>query len=152
MKIKIFDYTDLNMVIFASAGHPIEFRDLFNKKSKFLHGSVFSIIQSSFQLSHGSFSYFELNKWTGSSLVSLRNHLQDNSSRLKSANSAESFEVWILKQADGIDFLNELKKCKPDWRIIWEKTRDEIITVYTDIIDVVDDCIDDDLIFYLKGY
>jgi hypothetical protein len=152
MKIKIYDHTDLNLVIFATAIHPIEIKDLFDKKSKFLHGSVFSIIQSSFQLSHIDFSYFELNRWAGSTLVSLRNHLQDNSSRLKNTNIEASFEAWVLKQAAGIDFLNELKKCSNDWRISWEKTKDEILSVYTDLIEIVDDCIDDDLIFYLKGY
>lgn len=152
MNIKIYDYKDLNMAVFTKAEQPMEEKDILNEKSKFLHGSVFNIIQPSFRLSNSEYSYFEMNAWANSALVSLRNHLQDSNSRLKSLNDSGSFENYILKQLAGIDFLNELKKCSPEWRITWEKTRDEILTVYTDIIDMVDDCIDDDLIFYLKGY
>ena len=151
MKIQLFDYKDLNIVEFVSGDGSGDCL-LSSENSKYLHGSVFSIIQNAFDLSNKDYSYYELTEFRDQNLITLRNHLQDHYSRLKSTASLEIFEAYILKQVEGIDFLNELKNFYPNWKITWENIRDQLLDVYEEILELIDNCIDEDHSFWLKGY
>ena len=152
MKIRLFDYKDLNIVEFVRGNDKMEGCILCSKDSKYLHGSVFSIIQNAFNLSNPDYSYYEISEYANQNLISLRNHLQDHLSRLKNTESLYEFESYILKQVEGIDFLNELKTFYPKWKITWETFRDKLVEVYEDILEMIDYCIDEERSFFVKGY
>ena len=151
MKIELFDYKDLNIVEFNKEKSTIP-KLKFSENSKFLHGSVFSIFQTAFSLSHPDYSYYEQTSYDGSKLISLRNHLQDHYSRLKNTSSTDEFSEYLKMQVEGIVFLNDLKTFYPDWKISWENIRKEILSVYDDLLEMIDNCIDEDLVFRIKGY
>ncbi len=151
MKIGLFDYQDLNVVVLIQGDKNTDC-NLCTENSKFIHGTVFSTIQPAFELSNPDFSYYHQNSYTSSSIVSLRNHLQAYISKYQGVNNAVSLELFVLKQVEGLDFMNEIKTFYPKWRIEWEKIRDQLIRVIVDIIEIVDDCIDEDKIFWVKGY
>ena len=151
MKIQLIDHTDINIVEFVVTEKDEEC-SFYTEKSKYLHGSVFSILQSSFSLSNKDYAYYELVRFDDQNLISLRNHLQDHFSRLKSAGALPQFEAYLLKQVGGIDFLNELKTFYPNWKITWEAVRDQLLEVYIDLLEMIDLCIDDDKTFWVKGY
>lgn len=151
MRIRLIDYKDLNYVEFVTGQKSADCK-LSSPNSKYLHGSVFSILQASFELSSKDYSYYEITGFDDQSLISLRNHLQDHYSRLGNTVTLPDFEVYLLKQVEGIDFLNELKTFYPNWKISWENIRDQLLDVYSDILDLIDNCIDEDEIFWIKGY
>lgn len=151
MRIGLIDYNDLNIVEFSKTQQDSECV-LCTANSKYLHGAVFTLFQSAFILSKPEFSYFEKNQYKDPELVTLRNHLQDFLSRVQLINNAEDLEIYILKQVEGIDFMNDLKTFYPDWRIRWERFKSELKKVLKEIIEIVDECIDDDLAFWVKGY
>jgi hypothetical protein len=126
VKIELFDYKDLNLVEIISGDGSGECK-LFSEKSKYLHGSVFSIIQGAFDLSNKDYSYYDLTEFKDQNLISLRNHLQDHFSRLNSTGELEKFEAYLLKQVEGIDFLNELKTFYPNWKINWENIKHQLL-------------------------
>ena len=94
MKIELFDYKDLNIVEFNTE-NSTKTELKFSGNSKYLHGSVFSIVQPAFSLSHPDFSYYNQTSYEGSKLISLRNHLQDHYSRLKNTGSFEEFNEYL---------------------------------------------------------
>ena len=151
MRIRLFDYKDLNIVEFVP-GTAGEECNLCSENSKYIHGAVFTLIQAAFSLSNSEFSYFDKTKFENSHLTSLRNHLQDYLSRVEGIKDAEDLEIFVLKQVEGIDFMNELKTFYPDWRIRWERFKNELKIVLKEIMDIVDDCIDEDKVFWVKGY
>lgn len=151
MKIQLFNYKDLNIVEFTTGNDGEECR-LCSRNSKYIHGSVFSIIQTAFELSNDDYSYYDTSLYKDQTLISLRNHLQDHFSRLMSTSSLTEFEAYILKQVEGIDFMNELKTFYPNWKITWENFRDQMLEVYEQILDIIDNCIDEDKEFWVKGY
>jgi hypothetical protein len=151
VKIELYNYKDLNIVEFVSGDGSAECK-LCSENSKYLHGSVFSIIQGAFDLSNKDYSYYDLTEFKDQNLISLRNHLQDHFSRLHSTVELENFEAYLLKQVEGIDFLNELKNFYPNWKINWENIKHQLLDVYEDILDIIDNCIDEDRSFWLKGY
>lgn len=151
MKIQLFDYKDLNIVEFT-IGNKGESCRLCSENSKYIHGSVFSVIQTAFELSNGDYSYYDTSLYKDQTLISLRNHIQDHFSRLMNTSSLNEFEAYILKQVEGIDFMNELKTFYPNWKINWENFRDQMLEVYEQILDIIDHCIDEDKSFWVKGY
>ncbi len=151
MKIGLFDYQDLNVVVLIQGDKNTDC-NLCSGNSKFIHGSVFSTLQPAFELSNPDFNYYHQNSYTSYSIVRLRNHLQDYISKYQGVNNAVSLELFVLKQVEGLDFMNEIKTFNPKWRIEWEKIRDQLIRVIADIIEIVDDCIDEEKVFWVKGY
>lgn len=151
MRIKLFDFNDLNIVEFA-VGEVGKQCELCTDSSKYLHGAVFTVFQSAFILSNQEFNYFSKTDFQDSRLITLRNHLQDYLSRIISIKDAEDLEMFVMKQVEGIDFLNEMKTFYPDWRIRWERFKNELKTVLREIIDLVDECIDEEKVFWVKGY
>lgn len=151
MRIALFDSKDINIVEF-SVGKPSNDCPLCSENSKFIHGSIFSLIQQAFSLSNSDFSYFEKTEYHSSKLPALRNHLQILISGLMQISSVSELEVFIMKQPEGIVFMNELKTWYPKWKIEWEKIKEKIKRVIEDLIEMVDICIDEDLNFIVKGY
>lgn len=151
MRIELVDYQDLNIVEFVT-GDAVSENQLCTANSKFVHGSVFSIIHNVFKMSNSEYTYYSLCAFSDSNLIRLRNHLQDYFSRLSSIDSQEKFEAYLLQQVEGIDFLNELKTFYPNWKIIWENIKSQLLKVYEDLIDLIDNCIDNDTSFWVKGY
>ncbi|MFW5819704.1 MAG: hypothetical protein ACOCWA_00330 [Bacteroidota bacterium] len=151
MRLRLFDYKDLNIVEFSSEMSPVSNKK-FSETSKYLHGSVFSLIQTAFSLSHPDFSYYDLTQYDNNKLTSLRNHLQDHYSRLKNTASYDEFDAYLKMQVEGIVFLNDLKTFYPGWKVTWENIRKELLSIYEDLLDMIDNCIDDDLVLKVRGF
>jgi hypothetical protein len=151
MRIELVDYKDLNIVEFNTENSGSENLQ-FSENSSFLHGSVFSLIQTAFGLSHPEFSYYDKTVYKAQNLISLRNHLQDHYSRLKNTDNFEDFNKYLKNQLEGIVFLNDLKTFYPNWKISWENIRKELLQVYDDLLETIDNCIDEDKTLTVKGY
>ena len=151
MRIQLLDYDDLNFVELYASDNSEEFK-ICNSRSKFLNGSVFSIFQHCFELSHVDYSYYDVTRYDNSHIVSLRNHLMDEIAKIKKIDSAEGISHFALKQVSGLDFLNELKSENINWKISWENIRNQLADVGESLIEIVDQCIDEDKELIIKGY
>lgn len=151
MKIGLIPYEDLNFVELRPGGAR-ENMDIPAKGSKYLNGTVFNLFLHAFELSLPEFEYFIPSSFDGSSLVSLRNHMQDFTSRISSLQSADELGSLLKKHIGNIDLLNELKSKYPDWRITWEKTREDLAGLGRELLALIDDCIDEDRKLWVKGY
>ena len=76
----------------------------------------------------------------------------DEIAKIKKIDSAEGISHFALKQVSGLDFLNELKSENINWKISWENIRNQLADVGESLIEIVDQCIDEDKELIIKGY
>lgn len=151
MEIRLHSWKDLNFVQFSPQAQAESFQ-VCSEKSKYLDGTVFSLFQHCFELSSGNYDYYKISSFNGQEVVALRNHLITNQTRISSIMSAFDFEKFLLKQVSGIEFLNTLKNNYSDWKMQWERIKSELIRVGEELIEMVDNCIDEDFILRVKGF
>ncbi len=151
MEIRLYSSEDLNLVEFSYSTGQDGFSPMI-ENSKYLHAAVFCLIQKSFELSKPDFRYNEATSYLGQELVTLRNRLVDQISRIRNIDSPEELESYSLNQAACIDFLNELKMNNPTWKINWENIKDQVLKVTEELLELVDFCIDEEKVFWIKGY
>jgi hypothetical protein len=151
MKFKLFSLDELDFVQLICLPQGESFQ-LFFEKSKFLEGTVFSLFQHSFELSSPDYNFYSPFSFNISQCVTLRNHLVTNQARIAAISNADDLEKLALKQLSGIEFINALKDQNPDWKISWEKTRAKLLHVGEDLIEMIDYCIDEDAVLWIKGF
>ena len=78
--------------------------------------------------------------------------MQDHYSRLKNTSSFDEFNNYLKMQVEGIVFLNDLKTFYPNWKISWETIRKELLSIYEDLLEMIDNCIDEDLVLSVRGF
>jgi hypothetical protein len=151
MKIRLFSLDELDFVQITCLPQGESFQ-LFSEKSKFLEGTVFSLFQQSFELSSPDYDFYSPFSYDINHIVTLRNHLVTNQARIADIKNAEELEQMALKQLSGIEFMDALKDQNPDWKISWEKTRTKLIKVGEELIEMIDYCIDEDAVLWIKGF
>ncbi len=151
MKIRLFTLDELDFVQITCLPQAEPFQ-LFPEKSKFIEGAVFSLFQHCFELSSADYDFYTPFAFKMSQIVTLRNHLVTFQTRIAAIDSADELEKLALKQLSGIEFMNALKDQNPDWKISWEKTRDNLIRVGEELLEMIDDCIDEDTVLWIKGF
>ena len=151
MKIRLLSLDELDFVQITCLpqGEPFQ---IFSDKSKFIQRAVFSLFQNSFELSSSDYNFYAPFSFNLSKVVTLRNHLVTNQARIASIKNADEIEKLALKQLSGIEFMNALKDQNPDWKISWEKTRAKLLQVGEGLIEMIDYCIDEDNVLWIKGF
>jgi len=151
MNIQLLSFEELNFVQIGALpqGKPFE---VCSKKSRYLHGEIFGLFQHCFELASSEFDYYSSSSYNASGVVALRNHLVTTRARLSGINNSDEFERYVLKHASGIDFVNTMKEENLDWIVSWEKLRNQLLKVGEDLIELIDKCIDEDLILWVKGF
>ena len=151
MKIRLLSLDELDFVQVTCLPQGESFQ-LFSEKSKFLEGAVFSLFQHSFELSSADYNFYSPFSFNISQIVTLRNHIVTNQARIAAIINADELEKLALKQLSGIEFMNALKDQNPDWKISWEKTRDKLLHVGEELLEMTDYCIDEDAVLWIKGF
>jgi len=151
MDIKLISRDELNFVQFIGLNQEELFK-VCCEKSKYLDGAVFSLFQHCFELASEDFEYYSVSSFRNNQVVSLRNHLLTNQTKISLVNSGDDLEKFALKQIAGLEFINTLKNQYVDWKISWEKIKADLLEVGEDLIEMVDNCIDEDFVLWIKGF
>lgn len=149
MKLEIFGHDELDYVQLQVLDEDEAF-ELNSVKGRYMESSVFGLFKICFELSHPDFEYLKENRL--SQVVSLRNHLVTNLTRINAVENAVDLEKFVLKDASGIEFMNSLKTFHPEWDLSWEKIRDKLAVTNAELIEMADKCIDDDKLLMVKGF
>ncbi len=151
MRLNVFNLEDLNLVQIQIVNNNEVFEKL-SDSAKYLDGSVFSIFRNCFELSKPDFDYFSENLFNTDQIVTLRNHLVTHLTRILNIRSDEDLKAFSLRQISGIEFMNDIKTRYENWHILWETIRDKLAAINEDLIEIADNCIDEDMELCLKGY
>jgi hypothetical protein len=151
MKIQLLSSEELGFVQIAS----LEQGEAFSacpEKAKYMESPVFSLYQHCFELTSPDYDYYSPFSFSQAQIVTLRNHLVTNQARITAVSNADDLENFILKHFAGIEFMNALKDEDQDWKISWEKIKNKLLQVGEELIEIVDNCIDEDFVLWVKGF
>jgi len=152
MNLKIFGFEELNFLqIQIKENDEMSFEKL-SSNGRYMESAVFSIFKSCFELSKPEFQYYAVNYYSTDQVVALRNHLLTHLIRIQAIQSSDDLQTFILHQISGIELMNELKKQYREWTILWEVIRDKLAAINSEIIEIADQCIDDDKALWVSGY
>ena len=151
MKIRLLSRNELDFVQITHLPQDKPF-EIFHENSKFLESPVFSIFQHTFELSSADFDFYGPFSFDIHGVVTLRNHMVTLQTRFAAIKNADGFEKLVLKQLSGIEFMNALKDQDPEWKISWEKTCEKLMKVGEDLLEIIDNCIDEDEVLWVKGF
>jgi hypothetical protein len=151
MKIHLYNQEDLNYVEFTILSLKRPYRR-HTENARFLHAHVFSVVQYVYETSHKDYCYYNAVCYKDESLKVLQESLQAHILKLNDVSNSIQLETLILKQIEGIDFMNEMKTYYPNWRISWENYRDKLIQVCSELLEMVDICLEEEKVLWVKGY
>lgn len=151
MRLNFFNLEDINLVQIQIVDNNEDF-EVLSDSAKYLDSSVFSIFIHCFELSKPDFDYSKENLFNNTQIVTLRNHLLTQLTRILNISNEEDLKEFALHQISGIEFMNELKTLYQNWRIMWEAIRDKLAAINKSLIEMVDSCIDEDRELLVRGY
>ncbi len=151
MRIELYDINYLNVVELNISGDKQDFIPG-AADSKFLDTVVFNLFVGCFERSHKLYDYNEPTRFTARQSVALLNALKEEKDRLEWIPDQGSFASWIRGRFLGKAFLEEMQVQDPCWKDCWEKYRNDLTGVLRSMIELVDRCISEEKILWVKGY
>lgn len=151
MKLELYDVESLNFVELNITGDNDNFVRC-APDSKFIDSIVFNIFQPCFENSNKLFDYFLSTKYNSRKIIPLRNELIKNLESLEKVKTIEKFITLVSRKFLGKDFLQELVKEVPDWKLKWEVCFDQLKTINKDLISLTELCADQERILWVVGY
>jgi hypothetical protein len=113
---------------------------------------LFNLFSECFENSNNLYDYMGPNKYNMRNIVVLLNELKNKYSQLNSYTSGDDFYVFIKSQFLGEAFIQRLKIENPGWIGQWNRLKDNLLEVNLKLIDIVNQCINEDRILWVIGY
>ena len=151
MRIELYDSDKLNFVELNITGDNDNYESI-DSESRFLDGEVFNIFISCFENSNKLFDYFGPTKYNSRKIIPLRNELAIYLEKLKKISSIDTFLSFIGDIFLGNNFVLSLEHIDKNWKNNWKIYVDKLIDVNQDMIDLVDLCVEQERILWVKGY
>jgi hypothetical protein len=151
MKIELFGSDKLNFVELNITGDNDNYESI-DSESKFLESEVFNIFISCFENSNKLFDYFGPTKYNSRKIIVLRNQLIENFETLKAIETIDHFMAFIDGIFLGNNFILSLENLDKNWKSNWKIYVGKLIKVNAALIELVDLCVEQDRILWVKGY
>ncbi len=151
MRLEFFGIDNLNFVEFNITGDDINFSRL-NNESRFINSAVFNLFVHCFEQSNDLYDYFEPTKYNARKIVVLCNELKANLSRLNDIKNKERFLSFINSIFLGKSFISEIEKDDEKWLDRWQKYLSELKETNSEMLAIVERCIDETRILWVIGY
>lgn len=151
IKIELQDAAHKNLVEFNITGDKESYRPG-SVEYRFMDNEVFNLFTHCFEQSNKLFDYYEPTRYDARSLVPLKNELTKNLNRLGEIGNWDDFKDFVMGLFLGEVFLEEMHKSDHAWFEKWEEYLDRIKQTNMDILALVDKCINEAKILWVKGY
>jgi hypothetical protein len=151
MKLDLYDIKYFNIVEFNITGDRESFQPG-DPDSKFLDTEVFNLFIHCFEKSNKLFDYYEPTKFNARTLIPLKHSLTGQKSSFLQVKDAKEFISMIQKTPLGSEFIEEIIKTDPRWKGHWDIYRSHLVRISDDLVKLVDRCMDEDKILWVKGY
>ncbi|NJK86618.1 MAG: hypothetical protein HC906_12265 [Bacteroidales bacterium] len=151
MRLELYDAESLNFVELNTTGDNENFVRC-APESKYIDSIVFNIFQPCFESSNKLFDYFGSTKYNSRKIIPLRNELLRSLESLENVKSLEEFITTVSRKFLGKDFLQELVKEVPDWRINWKDCLNNLKQINKELISITEKCADEERILWVVGY
>ncbi len=151
MRIELYNSDKLNFVELNTTGDNNNYESI-DSESKFIDGEVFNIFTSCFENSNKLFDYFGPTKYNSRKIIPLKNELKNFSERFTKIHSLDDFLSFIEEIFLGNNFILSLEKSDKSWQDNWKIYVDRLKQVNNDMIELIDMCVEQERILWVKGY
>ena len=151
MRIELYGSEKLNFVEFNTTGDNDNYESI-DSESKFLDSEVFNIFISCFENSNKLFDYFGPTKYNSRRIIPLKNELTVHLERLQCINNIDDFLSFIGDIFLGNNFILSLENIDKSWKDNWKFYVDKLIKVNQELIELIDLCVEQERILWVKGY
>ncbi len=151
MKLKIYGSKSLNFVELNTTGSNSDYMRC-NPESKYMDSIVFNIFAPCFENANKLYDYFNSTRYNSRKIIPLRNELLKNLRVFESIKSIEQFFSTVSSQFLGQDFFEELEKVDKMWRNNWEIYFEKLKIINKELIELVEQCAEQEKILWVKGY
>jgi hypothetical protein len=151
VKLTLFGSNSLNFVEFNTTGDNDNYIRC-DEESKFLETEIFNLFIDCFEQSNQLYDYFEPTKFNARGIIPLMNEFNRKIEELGELSSEQEFHSYIGKLFLGKEFLASLDHNFSEWKKEWDIFRDKLQDICYDVINLINHCIEEDLILWVIGY
>jgi hypothetical protein len=151
MRLEIYDANKLNFVELNTTGDNDNYIRC-DEASRFVDMEVFNIYAHCFEEANKLYEYYEPTKYNSRKIVPLRNALLENLENLNKIDSKELFVEFIGNIFLGKEFILSLEKIDKTWDENWGTYIVKLRDINLEIIEVTEDCIENEKILWVVGY
>jgi hypothetical protein len=151
MRIELFNSDYLNIVELNTTGDNENYIKG-DSESKYVEGEVFNLFTSCFENAEKLYEFFGSTKYNSRKIVPLRNELQNRLNVFLRISSLDEFQEHLNQVFLGQEFIEELTTEDKNWKENWRFYCDKLIKLNEGLIEIVDKCIEEQLILWVIGY
>ncbi len=151
MRLEIYDANKLNFVELNTTGDNDNYIRC-DEASRYVDMEVFNIYAHCFEEANKLYEYYEPTKFNSRKIVPLRNALLENLENLNKIDSKELFVEFIGNIFLGKEFILSLEKIDKTWDENWETYIVKLRVINREIIEIIEDCIENEKILWVVGY
>ncbi|MFW6222297.1 MAG: hypothetical protein ACOC3T_01665 [Bacteroidota bacterium] len=151
MRLEIYDVNKLNFVELNVVGDNDNYLPL-DENSKFIDAEVFNLFTDAFENANKLYEYFGPTKYNSRKIVPLRNALISTVESFKKIQSKTDFIEHIGNIFLGKEFILGLERQDKSWEDNWESYQIKLIEINQGLINIVEDCIENEKILWVIGY
>ncbi len=151
MRLEIYDSNKLNFVELNTSGDNENYIPL-DESSKFIDSEVFNLFTDCFESSNKLYEYFGPTKYNSRKIVPLRNALFENLESFTKIETKLDFIEYIGNKFLGKDFILSIERIDRSWENNWETYLIKLKELNKGLINIVEDCIENEKILWVIGY
>lgn len=151
LRIEIFDADYLNIVELNTTGDN-EHYVKGDSESSYMQSEVFNLFIKCFENSNQLYEFYGATKYDIRKIVPLKNELEKKLKELNNINTLEEFKAHIEGIFLGSEFLDKLNTHYPEWEKQWQDYLERLIKVNKGLINIVENCIDEQRTLWVIGY
>ena len=147
----MYGANNLNFVEFNTTGDNIAFVPC-DKDSLYMDTELFNLFSECFEKSNNIYDYFEPTKYNSRHIVVLLNELMAFRKIINGIDSLDGLVDFTGSRFLGANFVMELEKIDKSWRLNWDLYKEKLLSINQQLIDIVNNCIEEEKILWLIGY
>lgn len=151
MRLEIYGANNLNFVEFNITGDMEAFQRCY-KDSYFMDTELFNLFSDCFERSNNLYDYFGPTRYNARNIVILLNELSAHLRKIDNIDSYENFIDFAGDKFLGSNFIVEIEKIDKNWRANWQLYKAKLKDINQQLIDVVNQCIENERVLWLVGY
>jgi hypothetical protein len=151
MRLEIYDANRLNFVELNTTGDNENYIRC-DEASRYVDTEIFNLFAYCFEEANKLYEYYEPTKYNSRKIVPLRNALLKNLEQLNEIDSEETFVEFISNIFLGKEFILSLEKIDKKWNENWETYLAKLRELNQEIIQISEDCIENEKILWVVGY
>jgi hypothetical protein len=123
-----------------------------DRGSLYMDTELFNLFADCFENSNSMYDYMGPNKYNFRNIIVLLNELKENLKNIENIDERIDLIEFLNSKFWGTSFENELEKTDSHWKDNWKVYKKKLSDVNKKLLDIVNECIEQDRVLWVIGY